>query len=352
MKTLKIQSGKKFQKRLLIHLLFWMISFEVLLRIFVGRNEIESIDLIYTFLFQLTLFPFVYAAILWLKPKFLSRGKWAYYLPLLAATIILGAGFNLLFFNKWTDLLFPDYYFISYFSLSEIGYFVFGHVFILTLLQLSIEWFELNTEKKKLAEIEKEKSQYEIKSLLSQINPHFLFNTLNGLYSMILNEKKQAADYVLKLSDVLRYVIYQSRKDIISLSEEIELLNNYIFLQKLRTDYPNVHFEIRGEIKEKKIPPMLFLPLVENAFKHSPKDNAEDSRVRIILRAEMEDIEFEIQNTKMKSENEIKEKTGGIGINNVKRRLEIFFPEKHELKITEEEDQFMIKLKIWNPSNV
>jgi len=329
-----------------------MISFEVLQRIFVGKNEIESIDLIYTALFQITLIPFVYVTILWLKPKFLTKGRWGYYLILIIIIILLGAEFNLLFFNKGTDILLPGYYFISYFSLGEIGYFVFGHVFILTLLQLSIEWFELNTEKKNLAVLEKEKVQYEIKSLLSQINPHFLFNTLNGLYSMILNEKKQAAEYVLKLSDVLRYVIYQSRKDMVLLDEEVDLLSNYIFLQQLRTDYPNTTLQVTGVTEEKKLPPMLFLPLLENAFKHSPKENTESSKISVILNAEEKEIDLEIRNKKQPNDKLTQYDTGGIGIDNVKRRLEINFPMTHELKIIEEGDQFIVKLRIWNPSNV
>lgn len=347
----KLLSKRTVRVRVLIQTLFWAVSFYILLKIFVGKDDIESIDIIYTFLFQLTIAPFIYINLLWLKPQFLTSRRWLIYILAIAILILIGTEFNLFFFNKFIDILLPDYYFISYYGHLEIAQFLLGHLIIITLLQFSIEWFEWNREEKRVAQIEKERAQFEMRSLLSQINPHFLFNTLNSLYSLILNKKEEAGNYVLKLSDVLRYVIYHSKEPEITLQSEIDLINDYIFLQKMRTDFPNVDFETVGKLEEWKIAPMLILPLIENAFKHGLKDQQQSSKIVIRIIALINELNVEVTNKKHETERKTIKELKGIGLENIRRRLEIAYPERHKLLINENENQFSVNLKLWNPSS-
>ncbi|HEX9651374.1 MAG TPA: histidine kinase [Cyclobacteriaceae bacterium] len=341
-----LASDRNKIQKILLHTFFWILSFYILLRIFVRGNEIESIDIIYTFLFQCTIAPFAYANLLWLKPL-LDSGKWYLYGFILMLIVSAAAGFNYFFFTVGVDFVLPGYYFISYYDWIEIIQFVFGHLFILTLLQISLEWFELNRERQRISELEKEKINFEMKALLGQINPHFLFNTLNNLYSMVLNGSQQSGEYILKLADVLRYVIYQSRQEAILLEDEIRLLTDYILLQELRTDYPNAEFNVSGETGTWRIPPMIFLPLLENSFKHGIKGEKESQKIIINLQVNEREIFFKIQNEREEKETIRDKQPGGIGMENIKRRLELVFPENHEFNIEERENLFFTNLKIW-----
>ncbi len=215
-----------------------------------------------------------------------------------------------------------------------------------TLLKLSKEWFQLIESNQKLIETEKEKVKIELKALRAQVNPHFLFNSLNVLYSLALKTAKETPEAIIKLSDILRYVIYDSNKEKVNLKSEVELINNYLSLQNHRIDdSSNIVFktDIKNEIQ---ISPMLFLPLVENSFKHGIKGDIINTYVTISLTANSNELYFEIENNKGKSDNPADEPAGRIGLTNIKKRLELLYPEKHTFIISEDDENFKVLLKL------
>jgi len=198
---------------------------------------------------------------------------------------------------------------------------------------------------KQEATLRNENLNNELKLLKTQINPHFLFNALNNIYSLSVTEQQRAPDMIMKLSDMLRYVLYESNERRVRLSKEIEYINNYIDFQKLKIEEePNVKVSIENIDGDLMIEPMLFISFIENSFKHSNIEQA-DGWVEIKLTTANRSIKFEVKNSKPKSEY-AKDQTAGIGIENVKKRLQLLYPETHELIIEDQPDVYCVKLSI------
>jgi sensor histidine kinase YesM len=346
-----INPAKIYKNRWLQHILFWIGSSYVLLHLFAGSGRAEKIDYIYTLLFEGTLMAGVYINLFVLIPELLSKKKFFFYIITLITVIAGSAAINVLFFNKLVDYILPGYYFISYYTFADILKFVVVYVAVTSLLKLAKGWFALSETTKKIAELQKEKAEIELKALKAQVNPHFLFNSLNVLYSLVLKNSEESADAIIKLSDILRYVIYESGKDFVYLSEEVKLINDYLGLQQFRID-SNSKVTFRTDVKKKnlKIAPMLFLPLVENSFKHGIKADIEPTYVDIYLKADELEILFEIENNKGIPEQYEREKQEGIGLSNIRERLNLLYPSGHLLEIKESDTFFRIKLMIRNES--
>ncbi|HEX3024539.1 MAG TPA: sensor histidine kinase [Chitinophagaceae bacterium] len=204
------------------------------------------------------------------------------------------------------------------------------------------EWKKIEDNKE---QIEREKINTELSFLKSQINPHFFFNTLNNIYSLAITESKDTASAVMKLSSIMRYVLTDTQNNKVPLQSEVDFITNYIDLQLVRlTDKVKVDFLTGGVLENKQIAPLLFIPFIENAFKYgiSTKD---ESAIEIKLVAKNEAVHFSVINTIVKSGNIIKDTTG-IGINNVKRRLELLYQHKHKLTTAENNNQFIVHLDI------
>ncbi len=334
--------------RFLQHLTFWIVAFIVLINFFKVSVKVEKIDYIYTAIFQSTLMIAVYINLLLLIPRLLSTKRIIPYSIFLLLVLFAGSFFNVLLFNRFIDFFLPGYYFISYYSYFDILLFFTVFILLTTLIKLSKEWFQLIESKQKLVETEKEKVEIELKALISQVNPHFLFNSLNVLYSLALKKAKETPEAIIKLSDILRYVIYDSNLDKVKLSSEVKLINNYLSLQNHRIDATsNVVFktDIKDDIQ---IAPMLFLPLVENSFKHGIKGDVSETYVHITLSTKDNEVIFEIENNKGITDNIDKESKHGIGIANIKHRLKLLYPNRHLLRISENEKVFNVLLKIKN----
>jgi sensor histidine kinase YesM len=193
-----------------------------------------------------------------------------------------------------------------------------------------------------------DKVKMELNFLRSQINPHFLFNALNNIYSMIYTGDQHAADSVLSLSEMLRYVTYESKESRILLSGEISYLENYIEFQKFSYEGEiNVVFEKDILSDTILIAPMLFQPFVENAFKYSGIGQDKDAYIRISLSSDNYKLMFSIENSKKKISYSDKElKTNGIGIENVKKRLDLMYPNRHSLIIDDKGVSFRMNMSI------
>jgi sensor histidine kinase YesM len=285
--------------RIIQHLGFWVLSFFVFLYLFKTGAKPEKIDYVYTILFQLTLLPTVYINIELLLPKLGNRKRILFYLLSLIVLIILFAWINYNFFDKWSAKVFPDYFFISYFTFREVVLFFTVYIIITMLLKLSKSWFQVSWLQKELLEKEKQKAEVELKALKAQINPHFFFNTLNSIYSMALDKDARLPGTVLQLSELMRYFIYGSKDNFISLEKELIVVNDYIALQKIRSgEQLSVQINKDGEVSEQKIAPLLLITFLENAFKHGAKGSSENTFIRLDIKVERDKLNFVVENNK------------------------------------------------------
>ncbi|MBO6522886.1 MAG: sensor histidine kinase [Balneolaceae bacterium] len=193
---------------------------------------------------------------------------------------------------------------------------------------------------------EEERLNAQLSYLTSQVNPHFLFNTLNSIYGLTIVEAPKAADMVSKLSEMMRYTLDSSRNDFVPLNEELEYLKGYIELQKVRMD-ENISLEvsINQDDGTNKIAPLILLPFIENAFKYGV--NAEqNSNIKIHIKTEGKKLNLTVFNNKVDVDSQHLKKTG-FGIENTKRRLELIYPDKYELQLKENEYEFTVKLNLF-----
>jgi two-component sensor histidine kinase len=212
------------------------------------------------------------------------------------------------------------------------------------LIRLAIGWFE--TQKLK-TELQLEKQSGELALLRSQVNPHFLFNTLNNIYSLVYKKSEDAPEAVMRMSSIMRYMLYDATTDRVPLEKEIEYLKSFIELEKLRVRHKDVvELTVSGEVEGRTIAPMLLIPFVENAFKHGAKTQATPA-IRIELTVGPDQVRFEVSNHVRTGANVTRDEVGGIGLNNIRRRLNLLYPGKHRLEIRAEEDLYHVLLIIW-----
>ncbi|WP_428657416.1 sensor histidine kinase [Runella sp.] len=209
---------------------------------------------------------------------------------------------------------------------------------------LSREWFY---QRELVQQIRNEQLITELQYLKSQINPHIVFNTLNLIYGSIHKTNPEARHLVVQFSDLLRYQLYECNVEKVPIQKEIEYLKNYVNLQRLRkNDNLNVSLTLKDELKGVSVAPLLFSPFVENAFKYVSNHEVKPNCITIQLALTNNALIFNCYNTKNGKISKTTDGSGGIGIANVKRRLELLYPQQHQLKITEETDRFEVDLKI------
>jgi LytS/YehU family sensor histidine kinase len=204
---------------------------------------------------------------------------------------------------------------------------------------------ELEKEKEHQLTLEftKKIAEMELQLLKSQLNPHFYFNTLNNLYGLAMIAPKKAPDAILKLSDIMEYVIYDCRHDKVPLSKEIRFLQSYVELEKLRyDDSARIKMDVKGSPGNKSISPMLLIQFVENAFKHGIEKEKSNSYLYINIKVDNGSLEYESAN----SFNGFTGKNGGIGLTNARKRLELLYPQNHELLVLPGDHEYLVKLKL------
>lgn len=193
----------------------------------------------------------------------------------------------------------------------------------------------------RLKKAEEEKLKSELSYLKAQINPHFLFNTLNSIYALSVKKSDVAPESVSRLASIMRYVITDAAQDTVSLEKEINYVSAYVELEKLRlTQKVKLNYSVTGNFSGKQVSPMLFIPLVENAFKHGVS-TVEESYINIAFKTEGNAVYLNIQNSKPKTD---KTNNNGLGIENVKKRLQLLYSGKHSLQINEDVNQFSVNL--------
>jgi len=243
----------------------------------------------------------------------------------------------------WTVLMliaFVILIFNDVFGESEI-FGIFAFLYFMLILFLLSRWIFLQI--KSVIRLKNEKAKTELLHLKSQVNPHFFFNTLNNLYGLMEKDSKER-QMVLKLSDMMRYSIYEGQKDWVTLKDELEYLQNYIELQEIRYHKKSdIQFNHQIEDLDCKIMPLLFIILLENAFKHGLENLEKDAYIHMSLMSNKNEINFEIENNFEAQETSSDE---GIGLKNLQRRLELVYPNKHSLSFDVDTDTYKVKLSL------
>ena len=217
-------------------------------------------------------------------------------------------------------------------------------VIFIGMLRFAEDWFELEARQK---EMENEKLTAELRFLKAQVNPHFLFNTLNNLYYLAFTHSPNTTEVIEKLSQMMRYMLYDSNHPQVPLSKEIEYMENYISLEKLRLNNPiPIHFTVEGDTQTARIAPLIFITFLENAFKHGVSNNSPDSWVNISIRICGQECVYEIENSQLPVNGKVVEEKSGIGLGNVQRRLDLTYPKKYELSVDDTPDRYAVRLKL------
>ncbi|TRZ42437.1 sensor histidine kinase [Robertkochia solimangrovi] len=286
---------------------------------------------------------FFYVNYLLLIPYILKKGNILKYVLSLVGTLVV---FSPLYYLM-EQLIYPmigwktysqdlDFSFAFIVTLSA----NFVNIFLGLLLSYLMDWRTLRAEKEL---VEKEQLKTELAFLKSQVNPHYLFNTINDIYALTQQQSKEAPDALLKLSELLRYMLRESDEHNVLLSSEINYLDNVIALHKIgQKGNTHIDFEVSGTVNNQKIAPLILINFVENAFKHGVFRNNEDP-IQILVSVDRHHFNFHLKN---KINTARKDKTGGIGLNNVKRRLSLLYPDRHELSINQQNDHFIVDLNI------
>ena len=281
----------------------------------------------------------IYFNLYYLIPNYLNKKQFfTYLILLLLASAIITPLKILAFYFKFSgkveaqlDLLQNQFgYFLTIFISASIG----------TVVKISNDWVQQLKERQ---DLERQTMQSELRFLRSQINPHFLFNTLNSLYALTLKKSDLAPEIVLKLSEMMRYMLYL-------LSKEISYLQNYIDLERLRQgSQVRIDFEVLGTVGEQTIAPLLFIPFLENSFKHGLMNTLEkDSFARIKIEVDHKHLHFFIENSKprqrpVRDPNRV---SGGIGLANIHRRLNLLYPKHYDLRINDTPNTYAVALDL------
>ena len=359
---MKITIFNKKRLTILTHVLVWMFLF-ILPWFFFNINWKDNLREIEKYYFRSAIFViYFYVIFLWVVPKFFFRLKKHYFF---LVTILLIAVFyftldlssSSFFPDSQRDVAFrqeisqlADKAKIPHPPFKRIHLFdyILSFVFI-TGFSVGIRVVEKLSENEKIRkELEKEKLQSELVFLKYQVSPHFFFNTLNNIYSLIEIDTKDAQKAVLKLSKLMRYLLYETEPGKALISTEIDFMTNYIDLMRLRlTEKVALNISFPEITNDFYVPPLLFIPFIENAFKHGIS-NREPSFINISMKIENQNIDFRVKNSIsgfVYTETEIKT---GIGLENVKKRLKLLFNNKYSLTINKTENTYDIILQINN----
>jgi sensor histidine kinase YesM len=333
---------EKLKQRLFV--LFWL-TFLLSLSFELSTIYLQSGLLHYTIIVTgriVCIAAIIYANLNFFIPKLLRKNK--YFLFVLA----LFASAGLLYmvsalFNYLLNILggkvqvFPSgrsYIFVIVFSTIRIA-------FIAYLLYVAMEWID---QKFSIQELELERRNAENRYLRNQLNPHFLFNTMNNLHGLILTNTKLASESILRFSDFLQYMVYESTEDLIPLEKEIQLIKDYVALERLRADKKkNLELTVEVEDLSYRIAPLLLLPLFENGVKHGLNVVEENAFLKMQITQTGNLLHVTVSNSKVKT---TKGEQNGIGLKNLKKRLQLQYPQAHELIFSDEVEVFNASLKI------
>lgn len=340
--------------RLLLHLLYW-IAAALFLVYFFGHF---TADYRYTSIFVCLLMPIAvgttYLLNYFLIPRYLLRKRYGRFAWYFMFTMIISVWGEMLVV-VWAFIELADYSYknmppitMDIFSLFVGLYFL---VFFSTSIKLLKHWYKgqqhLNEVRQKQLEAELKLREAELQLLKGQIHPHFLFNTLNNLYGLALEKSDQMPDAILRLSGLLDALLYRSHHQSIPLATELKLIEDYVSLEKLRFEERlELDWKVNGPMEAYSIAPFLLFPFIENAFKHGFSENA--NRLQLLVEASVEEnqLQFKVVNSIASVAPSRPLVAGGIGLKNVKRRLNLQYPSRHRLSIKATDVHFQVELQL------
>jgi two-component system, LytTR family, sensor kinase len=297
----------------------------------------------FAFLYLMVAFYLFY---LYIAPIFLNKKNLTgfFVVSFLVVLIMPFFGYTILFFIRALfEGTFEDFFRGYSLRMHMSGFYpvvtaaVFGSFF-----RIIISWF---AEMNKKAELDKQKLSVELDLLKSKLNPHFLFNTLNNIDSLIYQDPEEASSALIRLSEIMRYLTYETASDLVTLEKEIEYIRNFIELFRIRIKSPNdIRFDVEGDLNV-RISPALFVPLIENAFKFVSFGNAGPA-VNLYITSKQGTVIFKISNFYDSTRENHADKNSGFGLSNLKKRLDLAYPGKHRLTLEKREQQFYAELMI------
>lgn len=335
------------QKEIALHLLFWLVY---LLGYFVTLNpdskilyQVESIQFFSVTFLITTIFTFYINYFFVLKTTFKSHKL----LPIFIGFVALFAFFIFIRYLLEEVLAFYLVGFSNYFQGTSLSFYILDnlHWASTPILASSALWIIINFIRtlQRQVVITEEKKQAEIQFLKSQINPHFIFNTLNNIYSLVVSKSEKSLDAIEKLSNIMRFTTYETQKEHINIQEEINYIQCLIDLEAIRMSKPiQIHVEISLDKEKQEIPPYIILPFVENCIKHGVIDSVENPAL-ISIQSEKNVLTILAEN---KINSNLKDLHSGIGFENLKKRLEFYFPHKYEWNFEKTETHFKSMLII------
>lgn len=335
------------KKRFITHasiLLSITVLFSLILVI--SLESVFSFGIFFEYLLQaittifLLLAPPIYLNIYWLIPRFIEQKKYFNYAVIVLVLIIVW-GYVLGVGEPWMD----EHWFNQPKQDSSMQIGIAGMIFIListTLLYLSYKWY---IQLSKIKQVENDQLHLELSSLKNQINPHFFFNTLNNLYALSLEKSDETPSVILKLSEMMRYTIYDYKESKVSVMDEITYLENFITLQKVRHHERGL-ITFKNEVvnSDMQIAPMILIVFLENAFKHGFDLIDKGAFINLNLKIKKNTLHFYIENNFIEIEDGHQI---GIGLENVKRRLSLIYPKTHELEVIKSKNVFSVDLKLY-----
>jgi len=274
-----------------------------------------------------------------LMPRLFDRGQYTRYFMILIGTIV----FSTLLSDFANFLLYPGYQIFGYSLIyAALNFTIFAATFSFGHL-VRKHW----AQEKRIFRLEQEKLKTELDFLKAQINPHLLFNTLNTLYSYSLRNSDQTPEMILKLAELMRYMLYETNSRRVALGKELDYLKNYISLQQMRIqNRAVVDFSVEGKACDLSIAPMLLISFIENAFKHRMDSVTRDIRIRIAIEIRETDLLMEVINNFENEEDRPVKDHSGIGLANTVKRLKLLYPNAHHLKVDTKGNEFFINLRL------
>ncbi|WP_350286702.1 sensor histidine kinase [uncultured Croceitalea sp.] len=334
------------ERRFLEHLLFWLAVY--VFYIFSSASHELFGQSVETTFYRLPLFmAAAYSFNYWQIPRYFKQKKYlAFVVSMLFVVISLVVVYRVIGYYRLDEFCVDGPY--PLISLEDFPFYMLSFHFPALVMYFYKNNKEQAIERRKIYELEKEKVATELKYLKAQLNPHFLFNTLNNLYSYVITNSPKAPEMVLQLSEILDYILYKSQNTFVPLAEEIQTIQNYIALERIK--YENrlkVRFNSDYKNKQLLITPLLLLSLVENAFKHGVHGSISKPEVRILLEETNEGIRFSVWNTKI---NDPRNKTDNdkkrIGLANIERQLDLIYPKNYQLKKEDTDTTFNLELTL------
>lgn len=330
--------------RIVIHVLFWLCALLFFVFYYQRYSVINFYTVVAAFVNLIVAIITVYSFNYYLIPKFLlSKQHLKFILYSIIAIIAFVYIQLLLTVLLVIKLLFAEQ---TLFPKMIDVVMLFFNIFFIVFIAISIKFYKRWSERDRKSELmQKEKVEAELQMLKTQINPHFLFNTLNSIYVLALKNAEKTAETVLQLSDILDYILYKINKPRVLLSDELHIIDNYIKLEKIRfTD--RVEIDINRQIYNSnlQIPPMLILPFVENAFKHGVGKSMDKSWIKIYIKENEAHIDIEVSNSKKPVG--VKSESSGIGLSNTLKRLTILYGENFNFDKIDTQYNFQVKLSI------